>query len=240
MGQLYDLRKINIKNEEDVLDFIELIVTKAPQIVNVLKDAKLKRISLANRLEHANRTQPDAPQVVDKNASVLDQLTGKKGAAFPTKTEAQKRLEQMKAAGSTPAAEPAPAAPANDLPPAPVQPGEIGQLNVPTIDPKVPDTTASPDLPDASGQSLENAAPGVSEEEVAAAAGSKSERTPDNDLQPTDTPNPNPPAAEDSEELSDEEKAALLSSEAPAPAPAPAADTESVGAKVARKTKKKK
>jgi hypothetical protein len=275
MGRIIDLRKINIKTPDEALEFLELFVSKAPQIASVLKDQEFKRISLKNRLDHAlsNQQRPATSQVVDENASVLDRMQGRHRA--PVATAEQDRLAQLKAVqNNTTAPASTPENTAEDtagdgLPPQPVAPGEIGQLNVPTVDghapedategtaeyPKVVDGIrfeidgTEPDSPilavdDAMFQNLQESPAGYGktedealanlrqQEAAAEAAGSKSERTPDNDLQPqTEAPEDG-----EGEELSDEEKAVLeVSSTVPSEE-----DKTPIGDKIARKTSKKK
>lgn len=246
MGRIIDLRKINIKTPDEALEFLELFVSKAPQIASVLKDQEFKRISLKNRLDHAlsNQQRPATSQVIDENASVLDRMQGKHRA--PIATAEQGRLAQLKAAqNNTTAPVSTPENTAEDtedseLPPQPVAPGEIGQLNVPTVDGHAPTETEAPPVPDDSSLTDDDASitsdvssdDGTVDEEVAEVAGSKSERTPDDDLQPQAEADPD----EEGEELSDEEKAAL---EAPSTVPSQE-DKTPIAAKIARKTSKKK
>lgn len=268
MSRLIDLRKINIKTTEDALEFLELFVTKAPQIASVLKDQKFKQISLKNRLDHALTTQaqPQTSQVIDESASVLDRMQGRHRGPVPTAE--QGRIAQLKAAAqsSTEApATPPPAAPdteEDELPPAPVAPGQIGQLNVPTVAGKAPEPTTAPevdlgeptgDAADPNGLSATSEATPIedtttadqianvpevtsgvanaSEEAAIEAGGSKSEHPSDDDLQPEDAA-----GADEGQELSDEEKAAL---EVPSTTPS-IEDTTPIGTRVARKTAKKK
>lgn len=172
-GQFIDLRKYNIRDEEDAVEFLNLIVSKAPQLVNVMKDHQLKVASLNNRLRVANSQSAQAPaEVINPNATVLERLTQPK--AKPDKVAG--RLEQMKAAGSDEptSVDAVPAvAPEEPVLPAVADPGEIGQLNVPTVAPQ-PTTDEAP-------------VDQVTEDQAAAAAGSPSERTADDDVQPEDT-----------------------------------------------------
>lgn len=171
MGQLIDLRKYNIRTEEDAMEFLELFVAKAPQLVKFIKDQKFKRVSLENRLTHAqsSRALPDAGFVIDDDSSVLDRLTGAGQKPDP----AASRLAQLRAAQASEAEvieeivdDVQKPLQANEIPPAPVAPGDIGRLNIPHINQKEVEFTP---------------------EEVAQVAGSKSERPVDNDIQQEDT-----------------------------------------------------
>lgn len=228
-----DLRKYNIRTEDDAMAFIELFVSKAPQLQNVLKDQRFKRISLQNRLDHALKNQPQAPTYSNPDASVLDRMTGQAGRNNTPVPKEQSRIEQMKAAQeagqvATSPANPADAIPpASDLPPAPVAPGEIGQLNLPAVDAKAPDPSVqaaelptAPEVP--AGATL------VSEDEVVAAAGSKSERPTDDGVQQEDT------TEVATDEVSDEEKAVMAALEETSTPTSD--DVESVGTRAARKT----
>lgn len=185
MGNV-DLRKINLRTEEDVQEFLEVVVRVAPQLVKFIKDQKLKRVSLQNQVQHLrnNPVQPDSHEVLDDDASVLKRITGQNRG--PVKSKEDTRLEQMKAAAQS---NPKPAEKAvdtgdnsSDLPPAPVAPGEIGQLNVPEIDGHAPDAKAQ-----AAEQELPADGGSVSEEEAVAAGGSKSEHPSDDGVQPEST-----------------------------------------------------
>lgn len=294
MGQFIDLRKYNIKNEQDVMEFLELFVSKAPQIVAVMKKSKLAQQSLKNRLEVANTqaSQVVDAGVVDADASVLQRMQG--GKPQPAQKPGESHLARMKAAAA-PTQPPAPkpeerTVDPNELPPAPVQPGEIGQLAVPNQPTHAPqpangrivdgvrifsdgDTFFAVDaenfvnlhesnygfgeteeaaldayrliladdedradvamIRERAGEPTEtyeefqqgleatDTAQSLNGEEVAQAAGSKSERTADNDLQPEDT---------EESELTDEELAALQ------PAPPTTADTTPVNETIAQKS----
>lgn len=229
MSDIIDLRKYNLRDEDDAIEFLNVIVAKMPQLVKIMKDQKFKNISLQNRLEHANNQLTDlrgSQPVIDPDASVLDRMTGKhKQVAQP---QSQSRLEQMKAAQGTqvttadsvpPVDEVVETADKSELPPAPTAPGEIGNLNLAPVDPIAPDPAAVADEQPIDTTTSDT----VTEDEAAEAAGSKSERTPDDGVQ-----------SEDNAELSDEAKAAL---EVSAPSEA---DKTAVGTHIAKKTAKKK
>lgn len=251
MGTSIDLRKYNIRTEADAIEFLELIVSKAPQLVQFMKNQKLKNASLQARLDNAAPAQPQNTYA-NEDASVLDRMTGAAGRTVAS-SPAQSRIEQMKSAQTqTPPAAPAPTStPDDNLPPAPVAPGEIGQLNIPNVDAKVPQVTDPPAVPQtdeekqladalvdaanatADGDGVDSDQASASEEDAAQAAGSKSERTPDDGVQSEDA------SDEGSEELSEEEAAAKAALEAPSSKPTQD-DITPVGTKAARAAAKKK
>jgi hypothetical protein len=219
--------------------FLELFVDKAPQLIQLMKGQRLKNASLQNRLTHAlNKSDtPVVPDVAD-DSSVLDRMTGGNRNQPNTKTASQARLDQLKAAQTRPTAGTAgdpqrTPAPAPELPAAPA-PGEIGALNIPTVNPTAPAATTAPELPDASGQPIttepEPTTPQVSEGEATDAAGSKSEPSSDDGVQSEDAAGSD---GESQEELTEDEKKALLGQPT-------ADDLETVGSKAARKGTVKK
>jgi hypothetical protein len=244
MGSLIDLRKHNIKTEDDALEFLELFVSKAPQIAQVLKGQRLKRASLQARLDNAVTQVSNQSNVEFNNPDegVLGRLTGR--GQKPVATPAQSRLDQLKAAKTAAPAvkKPVKRAVVEDaLPPAPAAPGEIGQLNVPTVGGKVPDVTAAPGLPNgnspltdeeqrAATEVAANAGPtmpDVTEEDAVQAGGSKSEHPTDDGVQ-----------QENSQDLGDElteDERKALGITTPS-----VADVTSVGTKAARAQKNAK
>lgn len=90
---IYDLRKHNIKTEQDALEFLQLVEARIPQITKVLKRNKLKEASLTNKLraEKSKNYELAAPSVAE-GASVLDQLTGK----AITENKEVSRIEQLR------------------------------------------------------------------------------------------------------------------------------------------------
>lgn len=228
MSNNLDLRKLNLRTEEDVQEFLEVIVRLAPQLVSFLKAQKLKRVSLQNQIQHLKDNPVQAPttEVIDQDASVLQRMGGKHKA--PAKSAEQSRLEQMKAAGAAPAAKPAnkPVETVDELPPAPVAPGEIGHLNVPEVGGHAPDAKkqeAEQPLAPADGGTVDSDQAASSEEAAAEAGGSKSERASDDGVQPEDTSEPDAPE---------------VAPDAPVSGPTEE-DKVPVGTRVAKKTKGK-
>lgn len=132
-NQIIDLRKYNIKDEDDALEFLGLIESKLPQLQKVIKGSRLKQASLINRAEHAEgKLSSTTPDVVDSPASVGDRITGRIPVSSAPSSAAA-RIQQMKEAQIVEApAEPLPAADmvpsAEAVSPNPA-PGEIGQLD---------------------------------------------------------------------------------------------------------------
>lgn len=184
-----DLRKLHIKTEDDALEFLDIIESKLPQLKQVFKNSRMEKQSLVNRLRFAQEQGAKAPEqvtVADPNASVSERLTG----PAPTVNKAEDRLAQLRNA---------------------VQPGEIGQLNVPVEQTRVPEDNTR------GASSPEESTPDVAEEEVAKAAGSKSERTADDEVQ------------QESDKVQEAVDKTKVSE----------ADTTPVGVAIARKTKGK-
>lgn len=170
--------------------------------------------------------QAPTTEVIDQDASVLQRMGGKHKA--PAKSAEQSRLEQMKAAGAAPAAKPAnkPVETVDELPPAPVAPGEIGHLNVPEVGGHAPDAKkqeAEQPLAPADGGTVDSDQAASSEEAAAEAGGSKSERASDDGVQPEDTSEPDAPE---------------VAPDAPVSGPTEE-DKVPVGTRVAKKTKGK-
>lgn len=159
MGRIIDLRSYNIKSDEDVVEFLDLFEQKIPQIKNYLKQGRLRRISLENQVSYLNSE-------LHKNEpryEVIDpdaSVTERlEGNTRTVQSDEAKRLAQLKQAQEVGETEEQ-----DDL--APPAPGEIGQLHVANIEGHAP-----------------------TEQEVVAAAGSKSERSDnDSDEQPTEAP----------------------------------------------------
>lgn len=279
MSNVIDLRKYQLKNEEDVIEFFKFVEARIPQALKIMKDQHLRIASLQNNVRHLRAQQPIAPAYEgDSNRSALSQLTNAPSA--PVVSKSATHLEKMKAAAG-PIVEP-PTVPepqtAPDFPPPPVAPGEIGSLNVKNIQPHPP-TVKSTEAPidnspqtapepadneifaydgksysrardaqgnfnySAGGQNISSdeynlargqampeqgqVLPPAEEEEIAADAGtSKSEHATDNDIQSENT------APED--QLSEDEKNALLNSAGPSEA-----DKTPIGTSIARKTRGK-
>lgn len=258
MGKFIDLRKHNITSEEDAIEFLELFEAKVPQLIDFMRRMKFKRVSLQNRLIHANSTQ-QAVAEPGTDASVLDRMTGVADNK-PATDPAQSRLEQLRAAQNAPTPDNATSTTQNDpnnatptaddeLPPPPA-PGEIGQLHLPIVDPKAPDGEQTPAAPATNVASADTNPPSAptnvadggtsepataSEEAAEQAAGSKSELPTDNDVQPQ---NPESTSGDDSsDELTEEERKAL--EEPKGPSAPTEEDKTSIGTKIARRTKGK-
>lgn len=138
MSNLIDLRKYNIKNEDDALEFLSLIEAKLPQLQKVLKSNRLKLASAINRAEFAeNKSQPTQNVQAEGEYSVGERITGRVPLQSSRQAVAQSRIEQLRAAQSTPKA-PVMTTEDNDdpldLPEAvsdgPVGPGQIGRIPV--------------------------------------------------------------------------------------------------------------
>jgi hypothetical protein len=137
----------------------------------------------------------------------------------------------MKAAGAaTPTTDPVqkPVETVDELPPAPVAPGEIGHLNVPEVGGHAPDATAQSSeqpLVPADGGTVDSDQAAASEEAAAEAGGSKSERASDDGVQSEDTAQPDAPVDDPTPD---------------APVTGPSEEDKTpVGTKVAKKTKGK-
>lgn len=141
-----DLRKYNITDQVTMIEFLELIVNKVPQMIRLMKKLQLENQSLRNRnstykdqLSELSTTTGVVPQ--GDNISVSDRLAGKTFGPIPSKSE-QDRLAQMAAVGMGIAeqqkeepnttVDDLPDASANSdlLPTPPSGPGEIGNLNI--------------------------------------------------------------------------------------------------------------
>lgn len=136
---LVDLRRVNLVTEEDVLDFIELMVRKLPKAQDIIKKQRMSIISLQNQLnfERSKNRNGDVAQYQDENASVLDRM-----ASSPVKPAGPDRLEQLRNA-QTPAS-PEDIKPISSVIAQAAGPGQIGQLNVPTADPTLPPVNSTP------------------------------------------------------------------------------------------------
>lgn len=150
---LFDLRKYNVTNLKDAVEFLELFEAKIPQIKKVIKSQSLKVASLENRLKHAERpiVQAAAPQ----QTTVAQTITGKADSTV------NQRLEQLRSAAEQASLNERIKKAAADvrvgkMPSA----GEIGQLNIPDVDPTPPKDIDPPALePDTSEPAEENNAP---------------------------------------------------------------------------------
>lgn len=143
MSNIIDLRKHQLRTEEDVVEFFKFVEARIPQALKIMKDQHLKIASLQNNVRHYRDKQPaEYSPNVDSNVSVLDRLTN--APVAPAVSKGATRLQEMKNAQGTgtpattagPIVEP-PTLPepqtAPELPPPPVAPGEIGSLNVQNI-----------------------------------------------------------------------------------------------------------
>lgn len=118
----FDLRKNNITNEDDAIEFLDFIVERAPQLKEVFKKQKFQVAALRNRLafkeKQLENSRPSTVAVVDTAESVTTD------APKDVQDDAAKRLAQIKEA---------------------VKPGDIGHLEVKREAAKVEDVATEPD-----------------------------------------------------------------------------------------------
>ena len=152
MGQI-DLRGYNIKTEDEAIEFLNLFISKAPQVADVLKSNRMKVASLKARLNLAqSQVGQSAPQeIINKDASVLDRMTGKVETG---PSAAERRIQQMKAAQEEVAEEPK----AQALP-VEVEPGEIGTIHIEEEVTKVPKQKDVDNVPEVEVPSKEDTTP---------------------------------------------------------------------------------
>lgn len=117
----FDLRKNNITNEDDAIEFLDFIVERAPQLKEVFKKQKFQVAALRNRLafkeKQLENSKPSTVTVVDTAESVTTD------APKEVQDDAAKRLAQIKEA---------------------VKPGDIGHLEVKREATKVEDVVTEP------------------------------------------------------------------------------------------------
>lgn len=140
MNSLFDLRKHNIKDENDAIDFLDLIINKAPQLQKILKANRLKQQSLISRAEFAegHKTEIAAANQSPNEASVGDRITGR--VTPETQPVEQSRLEQMRSASPVQTLDISPEVSESDdplglTPAGPASPGSIGRLNLAATQP---------------------------------------------------------------------------------------------------------
>lgn len=102
MSSKFDHRQFNLTSEQDAIDFLDLIVAKAPQLQKILKGNALKVQSLISRAEFAEGkkdqpTQLDTSEVTE--ASIGQRLSGK--VTPQVQQIAQSRIEQMREAAAS-------------------------------------------------------------------------------------------------------------------------------------------
>lgn len=102
MSSKFDHRQFNLTSEQDAIDFLDLIVAKAPQLQKILKGNALKVSSLVSRAEFAEgkKDQPaelDTTEVTE--TSIGQRLSGK--VTPQVQQVAQNRIEQMRQAAAS-------------------------------------------------------------------------------------------------------------------------------------------
>lgn len=102
MSSKFDHRQFNLTSEQDAIDFLDLIVAKAPQLQKILKGNALKVQSLISRAEFAEgkrdeRVELDTSEVTE--SSIGERLSGK--VTPQVQQVAQSRIEQMRQAAAS-------------------------------------------------------------------------------------------------------------------------------------------
>ena len=102
MSSKFDHRQFNLTSEQDAIDFLDLIVAKAPQLQKILKGNALKVQSLISRAEFAEGKKDqeptlDATEVTE--TSIGQRLSGK--VTPQVQQVAQSRIEQMRQAAAS-------------------------------------------------------------------------------------------------------------------------------------------
>lgn len=102
MSSKFDHRQFNLTSEQDAIDFLDLIVAKAPQLQKILKGNALKVQSLISRAEFAEGKK-DEPSQLDTSevteSSIGERLSGK--VTPQVQQVAQGRIEQMRQAAAS-------------------------------------------------------------------------------------------------------------------------------------------
>lgn len=124
MSSKFDHRQFNLTSEQDAIDFLDLIVAKAPQLQKILKGNALKVSSLISRAEFAEG-KSDKPAELDATevteTSIGQRLSGK--VTPQVQQVAQNRIEQMRQAAASRGTRPLrKVQEAQIVPPAPVAP----------------------------------------------------------------------------------------------------------------------
>lgn len=208
MSDILDLRKYNIKTEDDALQFVGLMISKLPQIEKVLKANRMKLASAESRANFAEGKESELDQgaAVQDEHSIGERITGQ--VVPKVSNVAQNRVAQLKAAAAQPAhrldkkiapvADGEPTIVTEDedeglnLPDssAPAGPGQIGRLDLGVQQPPVVPLPPANEIAMSGPVDLAAmaAAQGQSEEEIAAAAGtSPSEHAADDGVLPAST-----------------------------------------------------
>lgn len=130
MSSKFDHRQFNLTSEQDAIDFLDLIVAKAPQLQKILKGNALKVQSLISRAEFAEgkkneRVELDTSEVTE--SSIGERLSGK--VTPQVQQVAQSRIEQMRQAAASRGTRPLRKVQEGQIvPPAPAAPSEA-ELN---------------------------------------------------------------------------------------------------------------
>lgn len=136
---MIDLRKYNIKTLQDAVEFLDLFEARIPQIKKIVKSQSLKVASLENRLRHAER--PIIQQAAPQPATTSGSITGKDKVS----NAVNERLEQLRSAAEQEAInERIKKAAAEVRTGKQPSAGDIGQLNVPDIEPTPPKDVPAP------------------------------------------------------------------------------------------------
>lgn len=125
MSSKFDHRQFNLTSEQDAIDFLDLIVAKAPQLQKILKGNALKVQSLISRAEFAEGKKDEPSQLdtseVTAETSIGQRLSGK--VTPQVQQVAQSRIEQMRQAAASRGTRPLrKVQEAQIVPPAPVTP----------------------------------------------------------------------------------------------------------------------
>jgi len=102
MSSKFDHRQFNLTSEQDAIDFLDLIVAKAPQLQKILKGNALKVQSLISRAEFAEGKKDEPSQLDTTEAietSIGQRLSGK--VTPQVQQVAQSRIEQMRQAAAS-------------------------------------------------------------------------------------------------------------------------------------------
>lgn len=96
--QVLDLRKYNINTEKDVIDFLELIEARLPQIIRIIKAGRTEKASLLSRAEFAEGKQQEEAQTPQNERSLSDRLAGvpEQRKAAPASIVEASRLGQLR------------------------------------------------------------------------------------------------------------------------------------------------
>lgn len=103
----FDLRKNNITNEDDAIEFLDFIVERAPQLKEVFKKQKFQVAALRNRIAFKDKQLENSKPSFTPVENTAEAVSG--DAPKEVQDDAAKRLAQIKEA---------------------VKPGDIGHLEV--------------------------------------------------------------------------------------------------------------